>query len=146
MQSEGGRECMMKSFQDAEEHSLFKNETEPASIGEEDDFEFDDPITDQLVGSYLERINKDFDQRKTYEEIVLRILNFYQRTPQKHPTDASQFRARYKKSKTDLRKRTLFLDLDDLLISVSLFQHPNRVGTAIDIKDNAGKTIKVSWH
>lgn len=93
--------------------------------------------------SYLERINQDFDQRKNYEEIVLRILNFYQRSPQKAPMDCEQLRTRYKKAENDTRLRTLFLDLDDLLISVSLFQHPSRTGTMIDITDHLGKTIKM---
>ena len=90
---------------------------------------------------YLDRVNKDFDSRKNYEELVLRILNYYQRSPQKPPSDASEFKTRFAKAKGDSRKRTLFLDLDDLLISVSMFQHPSRSGTTIDIKDASGKNI-----
>ncbi len=71
--------------------------------------------------SYLNRIINDFDQRKNYEEIVLKILNFYQRSPQKHPLNYEEFASKYSKSSEDKRRRTLFLDLDDLLISVCLF-------------------------
>lgn len=52
---------------------------------------------------------------------MLRILNFYQRSPQKHPAEAEELCSKYRKADSDQRKRTLFLDMDDLLISVSLF-------------------------
>ncbi|TNV81530.1 hypothetical protein FGO68_gene7645 [Halteria grandinella] len=108
-----------------------------------DDFQFEEPTAEVQFGSYLERINQDFDQRKIYEEVVLRILNFYQRSPQKHPAEAEELCRKYKKAEQDPRKRTLFLDMDDLLISVSLFQHPSRQGTILDINDHTGKTIKM---
>jgi hypothetical protein len=31
--------------------------------------------------SYVDRLNKDFDQKKTYDETVLKIVNEYSRTP-----------------------------------------------------------------
>lgn len=50
-------------------------------LAEEDDFEFDDTTAESTTTSYLDRLNKDFDSRKTYEDLVLRILNYYQRSP-----------------------------------------------------------------
>lgn len=93
---------------------------------EEDDFEFEESPEDLPTTSYMGRMNTDFDIRKNYEEVILRILNFYQRSPQKHPTDSDDLPMRYRKSTDDQRKKTLFLDMDDLLISVSLFQHPSK--------------------
>ena len=48
------------------------------NLGEHEDyFEFDDPTADYTTAGYLDRVNKDFDSRKIYEEQVLRILNYY---------------------------------------------------------------------
>jgi hypothetical protein len=44
---------------------------------EEDDFEFEESPGDLPTSTYLERMNTDFDIRKNYEEVILRILNFY---------------------------------------------------------------------
>ena len=112
-------------------------------LAEEEEFEFDDATAESTTASYIDRLKKDFDSRKTYEDLVLRILNYYQRSPQKPPADSSSFKTRFAKSKQDLRKRTLYLDLDDLLISVSMFQHPSRSGLTVDIKDASGKNIQV---
>ena len=51
----------------------------------DEDFDFEEATLEVKTDSYLNRIINDFDQRKNYEEIVLKILNFYQRSPQKHP-------------------------------------------------------------
>ena len=51
----------------------------------DDDFDFEEATVEVKTDSYLNRIINDFDQRKNYEEVVLKILNFYQRSPQKHP-------------------------------------------------------------
>ena len=48
---------------------------------DEEDFEFEETTAENIYTTYLERLTHDFDQRKTYEEIILRILNFYQRLP-----------------------------------------------------------------
>lgn len=129
-------------FMDSCEHDVLNQRDSEDILGEdEDDFEFDDPTSDSTTAGYLDRVNKDFDSRKSYEELVLRILNYYQRSPQKPPSDASEFQSRFAKAKNDKRRRSLFLDLDDLLISVSMFQHPSRSGTTIDIKDASGKII-----
>lgn len=53
--------------------NLFKND--------EEDFEFEEATAEFKIDSYLDRVTKDFDQRKSYEEMVLRVLNFYQRSP-----------------------------------------------------------------
>jgi hypothetical protein len=64
----------------------------PDILGEiEDEFAFDDPTAESTSDGYLDRVNKDFDSRKNYEEVVLRILNYYQRSPQKPPSNASEF-------------------------------------------------------
>lgn len=70
-------------------------------MDEDDDFEFEDATSDSTMTGYLDRVNKDFDSRKNYEELVLRILNYYQRSPQKPPSDASEFKARFAKPKGD---------------------------------------------
>ena len=54
---------------------------ENAFKNDEEDFEFEEATVECKIDSYLDRVTKDFDQRKTYEEVVLRILNFYQRSP-----------------------------------------------------------------
>lgn len=57
----------------------------------EDDFDFEEATVEVKNDSYLNRIINDFDQRKNYEEVVLKILNFYQRSPQKHPAYYENF-------------------------------------------------------
>lgn len=88
---------------------------------DDEDFEFEEATVECKIDSYLDRVTKDFDQWKSYEEIVLRVLNFYQRSPQKHPADCDSFAVKYKKAESDTRKRSLFIDLDDFLISVCLY-------------------------
>jgi hypothetical protein len=56
-------------------------------VDEDEDFEFEEATSEMHIDSYLDRVTKDFDQWKTYEEVVLRVMNFYQRSPQKHPHD-----------------------------------------------------------
>ena len=43
----------------------------------DDDFDFEEATVEVKTDSYLNRIINDFDQRKNYEEVVLKILNFY---------------------------------------------------------------------
>ena len=74
--------------------------------------------------TYLEKVNKDFDSRKNYEEIVLKILNEYSRSTVKHPDNSEELRTLFKKDDDDKRRFTLFLDVDDTLINVSLFLLP----------------------
>jgi len=111
--------------------------------GIEDDFDFEEATIEVKTDSYLSRVINDFDQRKNYEETVLRILNFYQRSQMKHPTDCESFNVKYQKNQSDMRKRSIFVDLDDLLISVCLYLHPQRNAEQIDIVDHTGKTIKM---
>ena len=62
---------------------------------EDEDFEFEEVTAETVHSTYLDRINKDFDTRKNIEEIILRIINFYQRCPQKHPQDCEEFQRKY---------------------------------------------------
>jgi len=63
---------------DSCEHDVLDQRDSDDILGEdEDDFEFDDPTADSTAAGYLDRVNKDFDSRKGYEELVLRILNYY---------------------------------------------------------------------
>jgi hypothetical protein len=71
--------------------------------GNEEDFDFEEATIEVKNDSYLSRVINDFDQRKNYEETVLRILNFYQRSPLKHPTDYETFNFKYQKSQSDKR-------------------------------------------
>lgn len=65
-------------FMDSCEHGMLDQRDSDDILGEdEDDFVFKDPTADSTTGGYLDRVNKDFDSRKNYEELVLRILNYY---------------------------------------------------------------------
>ena len=78
-------------------------------------------INDNLC--FNERVNKDFDMRKMYEETVLKILNECSRQSLTHPENSSNFSTVYSKP-THLHqlKRTVFLDLDDTLVLISLYK------------------------
>ncbi len=63
----------------------------------------------------------------------------------KHPDNAEDFVTMFKKDDDDKRKYTLFLDVDDTLINVSLFLLPGNEFRQIEIEEQCGKVMKVCY-
>ena len=97
--------------------------------------------------NFAKRMNSDFDTRKTYEDQMLKILNDYQRQILKNPTGAENFRTEFAKpAHLADKKKTLFIDLDDTLVKVSLYPLTQAPSCQLEIQDsNSGKTIKVRF-
>lgn len=70
--------------------------------------------------SYLYRINSDFDRKKYYEETVLKIMNEMSVSKITEPRECELFGERFPNNTN--HKRTIFLDLDDTLIYVSILK------------------------
>jgi hypothetical protein len=68
-------------------------------------------------------MNSDFDRKKYYEETVLKIMNEMCVSKITEPIGCEQFGERFP-NKTSI-KRTIFLDLDDTLIYVSILKIDN---------------------
>lgn len=72
---------------------------------------------------FANRITDDFDNRKTYEDTLLKILNEYSRELTKDPCGVDEFRYTFEKPLHLWHlKRTLFIDLDDTLVKASLYK------------------------
>jgi hypothetical protein len=93
---------------------------------------------------FAKRMTDDFDLRKIYEDTLLKILNEHSREKLTNPEGAEEFRYSYEKP-PHLRhlKKTLFLDLDDSLVKVSLYELNHQPTYQIEISDGADATIKV---
>lgn len=88
----------------------------------ESDFDDDTALESTDNHDFAKRMNQDFDTRKMYEDYMLKILNDYSRQVLKNPPGHEEFKSRYAKPESlSHLKRTLFIDLDDTLVKVSLF-------------------------
>ena len=68
-------------------------------------------------------INHNFDERKKFEENVLKILNEHSTEQLKNPCNSENFKLLYQKQPQDARKKfTLFIDIGDTLANVSLYK------------------------
>ena len=65
------------------------------------------------------KFRQDFDRLKEYEDTAIKIINEKSLTIIKEPEDAGSFSLNY--SKTTHHTRTIFLDLEDTLVHVSLY-------------------------
>lgn len=75
-----------------------------------------------LFSGFAKRMTEDFDMRKVYEDTLLKILNEYSREAIRNPYGSDEFRYSYEKPPhLHHLKRTLFLDLDDTLVKVSMY-------------------------
>ena len=72
------------------------------------------------MDTYIDKIREDFDMLKLYEDTAVKILNYMSLNKLKHPANSEEFGSHFKK--VSPYKRTLFIDLDDTLTSVSLFR------------------------
>lgn len=75
----------------------------------------------------MSRILGDFDRKKSYEETVIKIMNEMPVSKIKEPESSHNFGLKY--PNTTERKRTIFLDLDDTLIYVTIIKilHANLI-------------------
>ena len=92
--------------------------------------------------SYLEKIFSDFEQKKAYEEIVLKILNVFSLEKVTHPEDGAGFKREFRKGDSDKRGKTVFIDMDETLVNVQLFPQKED-SPMIEIEEPNGKIIKV---
>ena len=65
----------------------------------------------------------DFDRKKIYEETVIKIMNEMPVSKIKEPIDCDSFGEKYPNNTN--HKRTIFLDLDDTLIYVTIIRIMN---------------------
>lgn len=98
---------------------------EVKKIDKDEDFS-DNDSTRSSVGpgqfnrDYNTLFNEDFDQRKIFEDAVLKILNEHSREALSHPEGAENFKSKFAKPESlGHLKRTVFLDLDDTLVMIS---------------------------
>ena len=68
-------------------------------------------------------MNSDFDRKKYYEETVLKIMNEMCVSKISEPKDCDKFGEKFPNN--TFHKRTIFLDLDDTLIYVSILKIDN---------------------
>jgi hypothetical protein len=74
----------------------------------------------------------DFDRKKNYEETVIKIMNEMSVSKIKEPEGCDNFGERYPNNTS--HKRTIFLDLDDTLIYVTIIRilHSNLISHEIE--------------
>ena len=81
--------------------------------------DFEDESIEPL--NFAEKMNQNFDLRKMYEDTILTILNTHARELLTNPAGSVQYKKEYAKPETLKNlKKTLFIDLDDTLVKVSM--------------------------
>ena len=92
---------------------------------------------------YISRMLGDFDRKKNYEETVIKIMNEMSVSKIKEPEGCEHFGSKF--PNPTHKRRTIFLDLDDTLIYVTIIRilHVNLMSYEIEHKNVSGRQMKV---